>query len=115
MVIFMKVYTYEGTDYVHISEFAQATNRSLQSTRVLVEKGNCIRKLKAFRDGSRLMIPIKELYGFPFTCKGQGTSKEIFHYDEDGTRYLCEPCSYTSEKCAARTTADNLIVPEGDK
>lgn len=111
----MKIYTHEGIDYIHISEFAQATNRSLQSTRVLIEKGNSVRKLKAFRDGSRLMIPIKELYGFPFTCKGQGTSKEIFHYAEDGTRYLCETCSYTADKCAARTTADNLIVPEGDK
>lgn len=111
----MKIYTHEGIDYIHISEFAQATNRSLQSTRVLIEKGNSVRKLKAFRDGSRLMIPIKELYGFPFTCKGQGTSKEIFHYAEDGTRYLCETCSYTADKCEARTTADNLIVPEGDK
>lgn len=111
----MKIYTYEGIDYIHISEFAQATNRSLQATRVLIEKGNCIRKLKAFRDGSRLMVPIKEMYGFPFTCKGQGTSKEIFHYTEDGARYLCETCSYTSEKCSARSIADNLVVPEGDK
>lgn len=111
----MKIYTHEGIDYIHISEFAQATNRSLQSTRVLIEKGNSVRKLKAFRDGSRLMIPIKELYGFPFTCKGQGTSKEIFHYAEDGTRYLCETCSYTADKCGPRTAADNLIVPEEDK
>ena len=111
----MKIYTYEGIDYIHISEFAQATNRSLQAARVLIEKGNCIRKLKAFRDGSRLMVPIKEMYGFPFTCKGQGTSKEIFHYTEDGTRYLCEVCSYTSEKCSVRSIADNLVVPEGDK
>ena len=111
----MKIYTYEGIEYIHISEFAKATNRSLQSTRVLVEKGNSVRKLKAFRDGSRLMIPVAELYGFPFTCKGQGTSKEIFHYAPDGSRFLCETCSYTSENCPSRQIADNLVVPEGDK
>lgn len=111
----MRIYKHEGIDYMHISEFAKAAFRSLQSTRVLIEKGNSVRKLKAFRDGSRLMIPLKELYGFPFTCKGQGAAKEVFHCAEDGTRYLCETCSYTADKCAARLEADNLIVPEGDK
>lgn len=115
----MRVYNLEGIDMIHISEFAELTHRSIQSTRRLIENGNSIRKLKSFRDRSRLMIPVVELTGFPFTAQGTAVnSKEIFHYyEEDGnmTKKVCEVCSYTDQQCDCRKAAEALLVPEGDK
>lgn len=114
----MKVYTIENIPMLHIAEFANITHRSIQSTRVLIERGNSIRKLKAFRDRSRLMIPVAELDGYPFTAQGSAVhAKEVFHYYKDGDNYykkLCEQCSY-GEMCEPRKVADELIVPKGDK
>lgn len=113
-----KVYTISGIDMIHISEFAHITHRSVQSTRHLIEDGNTIRKMKFFRDRSRLMIPVSEIEGYPLVQAGHSDGvRAIYHYqlvDGKYERVLCKACSY-EEPCDARTKADALIVPEGDK
>lgn len=118
-----KVYTLNNIAMIHIAEFASITHRSIQSTRALIEKGNVIRKLKFYRDRSRLMIPVTELYGYPLVKAGHSKGvRQVFHYQEvtreDGTidfeKVLCTACTYDMG-CDLRHTADALIVPEGDK
>ncbi len=114
-----KIYTIHNIPMIHIAEFAELTQRSIQSTRHLIEEGNKIRKMKFFRDRSRLMIPVTELWGYPLTEPGISPGGEnIYHYkqQEDGTfvKELCTTCSY-GEPCPERKKADELIVPEGDK
>lgn len=117
-----KIYTIYGIDMIHIAEFADITQRSIQSTRHLVEEGNVIRKMKFFRDRSRIMIPIAELYGYPLVKAGHSDyERAIYHYKEveheDGTctfeRTLCLECSF-GNKCAERMAAEDLVVPKGD-
>lgn len=115
-----KVYTMNGIDMIHISEFARITGRSIRSTRHLVEDGNTIRKMKFFRDRSRIMIPVAELYGYPLTDKGPTVGlRNIYHYrlDENGkfVKTLCEQCTFGTLFCSERQEAENLVVPEGDK
>lgn len=118
-----KIYTMQGIEMMHITDFTTLTHRSNQSTRHLIENGNVIRKMKFFRDRSRLMIPVAELFGFPLVKPGHSEyERAIYHYDivtkEDGTRDIdrvfCKECSYGS-MCTARKTAEEMIVPEGDK
>lgn len=117
-----KVYTIGGVEVIHISEFARITHRTVQSSRHLVEGDNtAVRKMKAFRDRSRLMIPIIEIFGYPLTSSGQGGCKNqrnIYHYayDENGElqKTFCEKCTF-GEPCEARQKADALVLPEGDK
>lgn len=115
----MKVYTINGIDMIHITEFAELTQRSVQSTRYLIEKGNAIRKLKFFRDRSRLMIPLTELKGFPLSEPGHASAgKIISHYklDENGiyVKEVCNTCTYSSSFCEDRKQAEELEVPLGD-
>lgn len=114
-----KVYTIAGVDMIHISEFARITHRSPQSTRHLIEDGNVVRKMKFFRDRSRLMIPVAEIFGYPLVQAGHSDSiRAIYHYklvDGDFQRVLCKSCSYENNVCEERRIADELIVPEGDK
>ena len=102
---------------VHITEFAEALGRSVQSTRRLIEQGNNVRKLKAFRDRSRLLIPIKEITGYPFTTTGPGNVKRgIFHYVLKDGKYemcFCNDCTF-SHGCQLRKEADELECPKGD-
>ena len=113
-----KVYTIYGIPMIHIAEFAKLTHRSIQSTRHLIEDGNVVRKMKFFRDRSRLMIPVTELYGYPLVQAGHSPGiRAIYHYKEVGgsfERTLCTECSYSSLPCELRRTADTLHVPEGD-
>lgn len=116
----MKVFTLEGIDMIHISEFADVLRRSVPATRRLIEQGNSIRKLKAYRDRSRLMIPVTEITGYPFVNAGRDSSGTlVFHYalnKETGKyeRYLCKECSFSDNKCLVRKQADELKCPEGD-
>lgn len=104
-----------GIELIHISEFASIAHRSIPSTRRLIEEGNKIRKLKAYRDKSRLMIPVVELYGYPLINAGHSDfERNIYHYNEQGERVLCPECSY-GNKCEKRRIADELELPEGDK
>lgn len=114
-----KVYTLNGIEMIHIAEFAKITGRSIQSTRHLIEDHIGIRKMKFFRDRSRLMIPVAELFGFPLTDKGPKVGlPNIYHYVlKDGklVKVLCKRCTFEGEFCECRKVAENLIVPEGDK
>lgn len=114
-----KVYTMNGIEMIHIAEFARITHRSIQSTRNLIENHISIRKMKFFRDRSRLMIPVTELYGFPLTDKGPKVGlPNIYHYvlkDGEFVKELCQTCTYGTEWCPERAKAEELIVPEGDK
>lgn len=118
-----KVYNLDGIDMIHIAEFASITHRSIQSTRALIEKGNVVRKLKFYRDRSRLMIPVLELYGYPLVKAGHSEGvRQVFHYVEveqsDGSvtmeKVLCTACTYDMG-CDKRKAADALVVPEGDR
>lgn len=114
-----KVYTIHGIEMIHIAEFAAITHRSIQSTRHLIYDHIGIRKMKFFRDRSRVMIPVKELYGFPLTDKGPTAGvRNIYHYvvkDGKFVKELCQQCTFTDKWCDARREAEELIVPEGDK
>lgn len=114
-----KVYSMNNIELIHIAEFAAITDRSIRSTRHLVEDGNAIRKLKAFRDRSRLMIPVVELTGYPLTDKGPTAGlRNIYHYNLVDGKYiktLCEQCTFGTEMCPERKAADELVVPEGDR
>ena len=114
-----KVYTLHNIQMIHIAEFAAITHRSIQSTRHLIEDHISIRKMKFFRDRSRIMIPVAELYGFPLTDKGYATGlRNIYHYvlkDGQFVKELCQTCTFSNEWCSARREAEELIVPEGDK
>ena len=65
------------------------------------------------------MIPVAELYGFPLTDKGPSTGlRNIYHYklvEGKFVKTLCEKCTFSTEWCLERQTAEDLIVPEGDK
>lgn len=114
----MNIYTIHNIPMVHISEFALALNRSITSTRHLIEEGNSIRKMKAFRDRSRLLIPVSEIYGYPYTTTGpRNKERGIFHYVKlEGERFekqLCTECTYGGG-CKLRKEADSLNCPKGD-
>lgn len=115
-----KVYTLKGIEMIHIAEFARITGRSIQSTRHLIEDHIAIRKMKFFRDRSRIYIPLAELYGFPLTDKGYAPGlRNIYHYrlNEEGqfVKTLCEKCTFGNGWCEERRIAEELVMPEGDK
>ena len=114
-----RVFSYHGIDLIHISDFARLTKRSVQSTRRLIENGNKVRKMKVFKDRSRLLIPVVELTGYPLVGPGHATGIVIIsHYkkQEDGTyaAEVCKDCTYGEQLCAEAVTANELEVPEGD-
>lgn len=114
----MRVFTIEGIDVIHITEYANLCHRTVTSTRHLLEDGNNIRRMKYFRDRSRLLIPVAEITGYPLTDSGPGNMDKIYHYmknEETGEyeRKLCTECTF-GNKCKARQAADNLVMPIGD-
>lgn len=113
-----KVYTIHGIEMIHISEASKLWNLCKPGIRHLIEDGNIIRKMKFYRDRSRLMIPIAEIEGYPFTERGkQSLGVVIYHYrfkDGKWERYVCEKCSYTDKQCDSRRIAEELVVPKGD-
>lgn len=114
-----KVYTLKGIEMIHIAEFARITHRSIQSTRHLIYDHIGVRLMKYYRDRSRVMIPIKELYGFPLTDKGPAVGvRNIYHYklvDGEFQKVLCTQCTFSDTFCPERQAAEDLVVPEGDK
>ena len=114
-----KIYTMHNIEMIHIAEFAEITHRSIQSTRHLIESGNKVRKMKFFRDRSRLMIPVSEIYGYPLIHPGYtDLQRNIYHYapdeNNDLVKTLCKECTFGG-LCMNRQIADELVVPEGDK
>lgn len=114
-----KVYTLKNIPMIHIAEFANITHRSIQSTRHLIYDHIGVRTMKYYRDRSRVMIPVAELYGFPLTDKGPVTGlRNIYHYklvDGKFEKVLCEKCTFSEQYCEERQAAEDLVVPEGDK
>lgn len=85
------------TDYIHISEFAELLEHSVQSIRHLCFGGGGRRPMRHIRDGSRVLIPVTELTEYPFTNSGRGGSDQIYHYryGRDGyEKYLCHACTF---------------------
>lgn len=114
-----KVYTLKNIPLMHIRDVSENLGLSKQWLRHLILEGNIIRRMKFYRDRSRLMIPVAELEGFPFLDKGKPTiGVQIYHYvfrKGGWVREICKTCSYTEEFCEARKKAEELVVPEGDK
>lgn len=118
-----RVYELNGIPMIHIQGVSKLIGMSLQGLRHLIIEGNSIRKMKSYRDRSRLMIPIAEIEGYPFIERGRPVSSVgmvIYHYrynKQTGSfeRYPCQTCSYTNDFCSARQKAEDLVVPEGDK
>lgn len=77
--------TVNGKKYYPVSTFALLTRRSEQAIRLLVHKGNRLRKLDAEKFGHLLLIPINELTAFPFCCAGR--SKMVIRFNPDGSEY----------------------------
>lgn len=114
-----KVYTLKNIPMMHIRDVSETIHICKQGLRHLILEGNIIRKMKFYRDRSRLMIPIAELEGFPFINKGKpAIGTQIYHYvykEGEWVREICKQCSYTDKYCEARQKAEDLVVPEGDK
>lgn len=115
----IKIYSFDGVQMMHIADFAKATHRAIQSLRNLIENGNVVRKMKFFRDRSRLMIPVTELTGYPFVRPGHSEFKRAIHHyelNEETQSYelvLCPQCSF-GEMCPERKAAEDLVMPIGD-
>ena len=74
-----------GEDYWLVNQFAKLTQRTEGSIRVLINKGNRIRKLKCIKFGGKPFIESEELFDFPFVICGQpskiGTFVEQFYME----------------------------------
>jgi hypothetical protein len=71
--------------YYDLQTFADITNRSAQSIRLLIGKGNRFRKIDYLKLGRALYIEEHELVDFPFACAGR--SKLVLRYTKDGDEY----------------------------
>ena len=113
-----KVYAIQGIEMIHIAEAANLWGLCKPWIRHMIEEGNTVRKMKFYRDRSRLMIPVAEIEGYPFTERGKQTlGTTIYHYrfkDGKWERYVCEKCTYTDKQCDSRRKAEELVVPKGD-
>jgi hypothetical protein len=78
----------EGQDYFTVDQFSKLTNKSQQTIRVLILKGNRIRKLSSITIGGKPFIISTELFNFPFVTTGRpsplGISVERFILGKDG-------------------------------
>ena len=71
-----------GRLYFSVRQFAERTNRTGQSVRHLITRGNRIRQLRMERIGGHPFIPAEELTEFPFTFPGN--TSLVSYYDEGG-------------------------------
>jgi hypothetical protein len=69
-----------GKDYYTVSQFSRLVNKTQNDIRVLICKGNSIRKLKAFRIENKVFIPASELVDFPFTS----ANLDVVYYNNEG-------------------------------
>ena len=78
----MQIIKINSTEYYSVTDFARLTNKSEQTIRRYIIKGNKIRTLDAIKIRQSILIPITELTEFPFTVCGR--SNEVYHYNNDG-------------------------------
>lgn len=91
------IYRIGDEEYLHISDFAAMTKLTIPAVRYLCFTGGR-RRLRYERDGSRLLIPLKELTEYPFTRGGR--AEGIYHYKlfPDGYhRVLCRACTFKED------------------
>ena len=75
-----------GVDCYDLTTFADLTNRSAQSIRLLVARGNRLEKqLQHFHIGRILFVLASELTRFKFTRTGR--SKIVDRFRADGSHY----------------------------
>lgn len=60
----------EGREYFFVDQFARLTDKKDATIRLLITKGNRIRKLKSINFGGKPLILASELFDFPFVTKG---------------------------------------------
>lgn len=80
-----KTVNVDGTEYWTVHQFAALTNRSVGTIRQLIRNGNRVRKLKNINLGRKPLIPLSELFRFPFVSIGRsfnhGISVERFYME----------------------------------
>lgn len=78
----MQIIKINNMDYYSVKDFADLTNKSEQTIRRYIIKGNKMRILNSIKINTSILIPISELTEYPFTICGR--SREIYHYDNSG-------------------------------
>lgn len=71
-----------GESYFTVKQFALLTNRTEQSVRFLITKGNRVRKLLIKKIAGKPFVFANELTDFPFTVAGK--SIDVYHYNKKG-------------------------------
>lgn len=90
-----------GELFYTVREFAIKTSRGEQSVRVLISKGNRIRKLRAKYFGGKPFVYAEEVHEFPFTVSGKNS--DIFHYDDAGRIFVEDPITDGMEATVTNT------------
>jgi len=80
--ISLEPFEINGRLYFSVKQFAEITHRTEQSVRLLMLKGNKIRKLERKFFAQKPFIPAEELTDFPFTVSGRNQTP--YYYDENG-------------------------------
>lgn len=87
----------EGDYYFFVDQFASLTGKKEAAVRMLITKGNTIRKLKSISFGGKPLILAKELEDFPFVVSGRSPEGKIrfekFKLTKEGlikTEYIIE-------------------------
>lgn len=75
----------DGVDYFFVGQFAKLTGYVDSSIRALIYKGNSIRTLRHINLSDKPMIPVTELFDFPFVAKGPPSEDGVFVH-----RYVLE-------------------------
>lgn len=70
--------TIEGQEYLGVGQIADLTNRTVETIYALISRGNRIRKMKSILFFSRRLVPVEELFEFPFVICGRPCSIGIF-------------------------------------
>lgn len=103
-------YTIDGHEYYTIQEFCSIIQREIPTVRHLLLDGNKVRKMHYIRDRSKIFIPVEELTGYPHVNTGrQSYGQDIYHFTENGERYLCKKCTYDTTPCSLAQSAENCI------
>lgn len=79
--------------YITIHEFAYRVKRTVPCIRNLIEHGNSVSTLPYRYSGKTIMIPVEQLYIFPFVEKGNHKNPSIFHYTEGKGLTVCPECT----------------------
>lgn len=87
-------HTIEGEEYYTVKQFSQLTEKTEGTIRVLISKGNRIRKLKVHHIAGKPFILARELFEYPFVITGRpagiGDAVERYYIDDDGNLTMKE-------------------------